>query len=51
MHVDGVEATTSSIIAELRNDGGPNRAWVLTGRPCEQQYAEVRVGDTFALAH
>jgi hypothetical protein len=24
---------------------------VLTGQPCEQQYAEVRIGDTFALAH
>jgi hypothetical protein len=51
MHVDGVEATTSSIIAELRNDGGPHRAWVLTGHPCEQQYIEVRVGDTVALTH
>lgn len=48
MHVPGVEATTASMIAELRGDGGPHRAWVLTGHPCEQQYREVVVGDLVA---
>jgi len=50
MHVAGVEATTASMIAELRSDGGPHRAWVLTGHPCEQEYVEVRVGDHVGTA-
>jgi secernin len=45
MHVDGVEATTASMIAELRGDGAPHRAWVLTGSPCENEYTEVLVRD------
>jgi secernin len=37
MHVDGVEATTASMIAELRADGG-HRVWTLLGSPCRNEY-------------
>lgn len=40
MHVDGVETTTASMIAELRADGD-HRAWMLTGSPCEHEYVEL----------
>jgi secernin len=40
MHVDGVEATTASMIAELRADG-EHRVWMLLGSPCENEYIEV----------
>lgn len=40
MHVEGVQRTTASMIAELRGDGR-HRAWMLTGSPCEQEYREV----------
>jgi Peptidase family C69 len=40
MHVDGVEQTTGSMIAELRADGD-HRAWMLLGSPCEHQYVEL----------
>jgi hypothetical protein len=40
MHVDGIEETTASMIAELRHDGGPHRALMLVGRPCEGEYVE-----------
>ena len=43
MHVDGVEATTASLIAELRPDGGAV-LHALVGHPCEQPYR------TFAFA-
>lgn len=46
MHVAGVESTTASMIAELR-DGGPRLAHVLVGRPCEQAYTTVEVGRPF----
>ncbi|HEY0519487.1 MAG TPA: C69 family dipeptidase [Ilumatobacteraceae bacterium] len=39
MHA-GVEATTASMIAELRADGA-HRAWMLLGSPCEHDYREV----------
>jgi hypothetical protein len=42
-----VEATTSSMVAELRPDGAT--AWVLLGNPCEHDDVEVRVGDPFEL--
>jgi hypothetical protein len=44
MHVPDVEATTASMIAELRTDGAPHRAWMLLGHPCEQRYRELVVG-------
>ncbi len=37
MHVDGIEATTSSMIAVLRAGALPE-VWALTGHPCEQEY-------------
>jgi hypothetical protein len=40
MHVDGVEATTASMIAELR-PASASRLWVLTGNPCEHDYASL----------
>jgi hypothetical protein len=40
MHVEGVEATTASMIAELRH-GGASTLWVLTGHPCERRYVKV----------
>ncbi len=43
MHVPDVEATTASMIAELRADGEPHRVLLLTGHPCEQQYTEFVV--------
>jgi len=45
MHVEGVEETAASIIAELRADGAPHRAWVSLGHPCEEQWREVVIGD------
>jgi hypothetical protein len=44
MHVPDVEATTASMIAELRTDSAPHRAWMLLGHPCEQRYRELVVG-------
>jgi secernin len=43
MHVEGVEETTASMIAELRGDGGPHRVWTLVGHPCEEEYVEHTV--------
>jgi hypothetical protein len=40
MHVDEVEATTASMIAELPIDGTP-KAWFLTGSPCISEYARI----------
>jgi hypothetical protein len=40
MHVDGVEVTTASMIAELWPNAG-SRLWVATGNPCERSYTEV----------
>ena len=37
MHVDGVEATTASMIAALRPYATP-LLWALTGSPCEREY-------------
>jgi secernin len=39
MHVDGVERTTASMVAELHADG-EHRVWMLVGSPCEQEYVE-----------
>ncbi|HEX3089240.1 MAG TPA: C69 family dipeptidase, partial [Ilumatobacteraceae bacterium] len=44
MHVDDVEATTASMIAELRADGH-DRAWMLLGSPCQNEYVEMRLAD------
>jgi secernin len=40
MHVDGVEATTASTIAEL-HAGGEHQVWMLLGSPCENEYVEL----------
>jgi hypothetical protein len=37
MHVDGIEVTTSSIIAELPV-GAPPSALMLLGSPCKNEY-------------
>ena len=37
MHVDGVEATTASMIVALRPDAAP-LVWALTGSPCVRDY-------------
>jgi secernin len=42
MHVDSVESTTASMIAELRADGR-HRVWMLLGSPCENEYVERAV--------
>ncbi|MCU1394653.1 MAG: hypothetical protein JWM34_3081 [Ilumatobacteraceae bacterium] len=41
MHVGDDEATTASMIAELPATGTPT-AWMLTGSPCEHEYAAYR---------
>ncbi|MEP7045097.1 MAG: C69 family dipeptidase [Ilumatobacteraceae bacterium] len=40
MHVDGVEVTTGSMIAELHADGA-HRAWMSSGSPCTNEYVEL----------
>jgi secernin len=47
MHVADVEETTASMVAELPS-GGPPRAWVLVGHPCEEHYREVPVSAAVA---
>lgn len=42
MHVDGVEATTASMIAELPPTGPARIHWLL-GSPCAQQYSVVEL--------
>ncbi|MEO5724072.1 MAG: hypothetical protein ABIQ39_08210 [Ilumatobacteraceae bacterium] len=49
MHVDGVEATTASMITELPAGSSP-LAWVLVGRPCEQQYEQFVVSPAGLVA-
>jgi hypothetical protein len=44
MHVDDVEETTASMIAELDPQGGPHRVLMLLGHPCESEYVEHRIG-------
>ena len=40
MHVDGLEATTSSMIAQLPADGPPV-VWMLLGSPCHNTYRRI----------
>jgi len=47
MHVDGVEATTASMIAELAIDG--STAWCLLGSPCRSLYVPVKVGEPLGI--
>jgi hypothetical protein len=42
MHVDGVEETTSSMVAELHADG-PSTAWMLLGSPCTTEYTRITI--------
>ena len=44
MHVDGVEATTASMIVALRPDAAP-LVWALTGNPCSRQYRSIGFDD------
>ena len=44
MHVDGVEATTASMIVELA-PGGPGTIWALTGSPCQREYRAFAFAD------
>jgi secernin len=41
MHVEGVEATTASLVAELAHDGVTSH-WLL-GSPCQEQYVTMRI--------
>jgi hypothetical protein len=43
MHVDDVEATTASLVAELPHDAPP-RARFSTGSPCAAVFVPVEVG-------
>jgi secernin len=43
MHVEGVEATTASVVAELAPDGRPLGRWLL-GSPCASVYVPLYVG-------
>ena len=45
MHVDGIEATNASMIAELRTDGD-HRVWMLLGSPCRTEYVEYARADS-----
>lgn len=47
MHVEGVEVTTSSMIAELMPDGG-STLWLLTGSPCQGDYRRLSFGEVMA---
>ncbi len=42
MHVDGIEVTTASMIAELRGDG-PQRIHWLLGSPCQASYSTIEL--------
>jgi secernin len=44
MHVEGVEATTASLVAELPVDGAPV-AWCSMGSPCAGTFTRVVVGE------
>lgn len=44
MHVEGVEHTTSSMIAELR-PAGDSTLWACTGNPCEREYRRFQFAD------
>lgn len=48
MHAGDVEATTASMIAELRTDGA-STLWSLSGSPCERSYAQYRFADAPAV--
>jgi secernin len=50
MHVDGVEQTTASMIAELHADGD-HRVWMLLGSPCRHSYVERYGSRTAPSAH
>jgi hypothetical protein len=44
MHVDGLEATTASVVAALGHDGPPLARFLL-GSPCRSLYVPLRVGE------
>ncbi len=48
MHADDVEATTASMIAELRADGA-STLWTVEGHPCEHPYAEMVFADAASV--
>jgi len=45
MHVDGIEATTASMIVALP-PAAPPTVWALTGSPCQQEYRTFALGAT-----
>jgi len=45
MHVDGLEATTASLVASLPDDGSAPVARFLLGSPCRSVYVPLRVGE------
>ncbi|MFZ4718228.1 MAG: hypothetical protein ACOYMR_02320 [Ilumatobacteraceae bacterium] len=48
MHADDVEATTASMVAELRADGA-STLWSLTGSPCQADYRQYTFTDAEAV--
>lgn len=48
MHVDGVEATTASMIVALQPGSSP-LVWALTGSPCRREYRSFELGDAAAI--
>lgn len=45
MHVREYQATTAAIVAELRTDAAPIRAWVALGNPCASVFVPVFLPD------
>ncbi|HVM54587.1 MAG TPA: hypothetical protein VM262_15475 [Acidimicrobiales bacterium] len=45
MHVEGVEATTASLVVELDGDAAQSVAHWLLGSPCRQSYVAARLGE------
>ena len=48
MHVDGVEATTASMIVALQPGSSP-LVWALTGSPCRREYRSFELGDAATI--
>ena len=48
MHVEDVEATTSSMVAALRPDGR-STVWALTGSPCRGDYVAFELADAASV--
>jgi len=49
MHVRDYQATTAAIVAELRAEPGPTRAWVALGNPCASVFVPVFLPDAIPV--